>query len=142
MLGVASALAARPAAAEWASGSQGEVPLDGAGGAWRVRATLDGSMTGLFLVDTGASLCVLSPAVARRLSLAPGGKAQLQTANGIVTAPLVRLRTVDVGGNRARDVLAVVHAAVPPPLDGIIGLSFLDNFTYSVDPHRHTLRLR
>ena len=118
------------------------MPLDGAGGAWRVRATLDGSMTGLFLVDTGASLCVLSPAVARRLSLAPGGKAQLQTANGIVTAPLVRLRTVDVGGNRARDVLAVVHAAVPPPLDGIIGLSFLDNFTYSVDPRRHTLRLR
>jgi predicted aspartyl protease len=67
---------------------------------------------------------------------------QLQTANGVVTAPLVRLHSVDVGGNRARDVAAVVHPAVPPPLDGVIGLSFLDHFTYAVDPRRHILRLR
>ena len=140
-LGVATVLAARPAGAEWASATQAEVPLDNTGGAWRVRATLDGGMTGLFLLDTGASLCVIAPTLARRLDLAPGGQAQLQTANGVVTAPIVRLRTIDVGGNRAHDVLAVVHAAVPPPLDGIIGLSFLDRFTYSVDPRRRTLRL-
>src|SRR5207247_1068415 len=89
-LGVASALAARPAAAEWASGSQGEVPLDGAGGAWRVRATLDGSMTGLFLVDTGASLCVLSPAVARRLRARRQGD---RSAGGPAPRPVGRSPT-------------------------------------------------
>ena len=142
LLGVASVLLAEPARAEWAAGAQSEVPLDGDGAAWRVRATLDGNVSGLFLLDTGASLCVLAPTVARRLRLAPAGQVQLQTANGVVTAPLVRLRSIDVGGNRARDVMAVVHPAVPPPLDGVIGLSFLDHFTYSVDPRRHVLRLR
>ena len=142
LLGVASALLAEPARAEWAAGAQSEVPLDGDGAAWRVRATLDGNVSGLFLLDTGASLCVLAPTVARRLRLAPAGQVQLQTANGVVTAPLVQLRSIDVGGNRARDVMAVVHPAVPPPLDGVIGLSFLDHFTYSVDPRRHVLRLR
>jgi len=135
-------LLAGPARAEWAAGAQSEVPLDGDGAAWRVRATLDGNVSGLFLLDTGASLCVLAPTVARRLRLAPAGQVQLQTANGVVTAPLVQLRSIDVGGNRARDVMAVVHPAVPPPLDGVIGLSFLDHFTYSVDPRRHVLRLR
>ena len=142
LLGVASVLLAEPARAEWAAGAQSEVPLDGDGAAWRVRATLDGNVSGLFLLDTGASLCVLAPTVARRLRLAPAGQVQLQTANGVVTAPLVQLRSIDVGGNRARDVMAVVHPAVPPPLDGVIGLSFLDHFTYSVDPRRHVLRLR
>ena len=142
LLGVTSVLLAEPARAEWAAGAQSEVPLDGDGAAWRVRATLDGNVSGLFLLDTGASLCVLAPTVARRLRLAPAGQVQLQTANGVVTAPLVQLRSIDVGGNRARDVMAVVHPAVPPPLDGVIGLSFLDHFTYSVDPRRHVLRLR
>jgi len=150
LLGVASVLLAEPARAEWASGAQSEVPLDGDGAAWRVCATLDGTVSGLFLLDTGASLCVLTPAVARRLGLAPKGQdhqpdhqmIQLQTANGTVTAPLVQLRSIDVGGNRTRDVMAVVHPAVPPPLDGVIGLSFLDHFTYSIDPRRHILRLR
>ena len=142
LLGVASALLAEPTRAEWAAGAQSEVPLDGDGAAWRVRATLDGNVSGLFLLDTGASLCVLAPTVARRLRLAPAGQVQLQTANGVVTAPLVQLRSIDVGGNRARDVMAVVHPAVSPPLDGVIGLSFLDHFTYSVDPRRHVLRLR
>ena len=142
LLGVASALLAEPARAEWAAGAQSEVPLDGDGAAWRVRATLDGNVSGLFLLDTGASLCVLAPTVARRLRLAPAGQVQLQTANGVVTAPLVQLRSIDVGGNRARDVMAVVHPAVPPPLDGVIGLSFLDHFTYAVNPRRHVLRLR
>ena len=38
--------------------------------------------------------------------------------------------------------MAVVHPAVPAPLDGVIGLSFLDHFTYAVNPRRHVLRLR
>jgi hypothetical protein len=31
---------------------------------------------------------------------------------------------------------------VAPPLDGVIGLSFLNNFSYAVDPRRRVLRLR
>ncbi len=136
-------LLARVAGAEWAAGGSGDVPLRGDGTSWQVHATLNGNVRGLFLLDTGASYCVITPDLARRLGLADGpGHVELHTANGVVRAPLVRLATVDVGGQRARDVDAVVHAAVAPPLDGIIGLSFLNEFSYAVDPRRRVLRLR
>jgi len=136
-------LALAPAHAEWSSGGSSQVPLDGSPNGWHVRATLNGGFSGLFLLDTGASFCVLAPSTARALDLAMSGEqVQVQTANGTVRAPAVRLRTLDVGGNRARDVRAVVHNALPPPLAGIIGLSFLNNFSYAIDPKWRVLRLQ
>jgi clan AA aspartic protease (TIGR02281 family) len=136
-------LLAPAASADWATGAQTEVPLEGNGGGWIVHATLNGRIDGLFLLDTGASICVLAPGTARQLDLPPAaGQVELHTANGTVRAPIVQLRSVDVGGNRVRDVEAVIHPAVQPPLDGIIGLSFLDHFNYGVDPRRRVLRLR
>jgi aspartyl protease family protein len=136
-------LLAGVARAEWTTAGGGEVPLDGNGQSWVVRATLNGRVTGLFLLDTGASYCVLAPTTARRLGLPSSGEAELRTANGVVRAPIVRIPTVDLGRNRARDVPAVVHTAVAAPLDGVIGLSYLNNFSsYSIDARRHVLRLR
>ena len=130
VLALAAVLAASTGHGDWEGSSQHEVPLDGNGSSWLVHATINGSFTGRFLVDTGASYCVLAPTVARRLQLpATAEQAELHTANGTVRAPVVRLKTVDVGGNRARDVPAVVQNAVGPALDGIIGLSYLDNFS-------------
>lgn len=140
-----SALASSPLArAEWTAAGTSDVPLDGNGHSWIVQATLNGRVTGRFLLDTGASYCVLAPSTAQRLGLpSTGERAQLSTANGMVQAPLVRIRTVDVGNNRAKDVPAVVHNAVSTQLDGVIGLSYLNNFSsYSIDSRRRTLRLR
>jgi clan AA aspartic protease (TIGR02281 family) len=138
-----AALLAAPAGAEWSAGGSGEVPLDGDGTAWMVRATVNGTTRALFLLDTGATYCVLSSTLSRRLGLRPGQTTlDLQTANGTVTVPLVELRTLDVGGSRAHAVQAVVHDAVQTPLDGIIGLNFLNQFHYAIDPRRRTLRLR
>jgi len=132
-----------PARAEWARAAESEVPLDGNGGSWQVHATLNGRLRGLFLLDTGASVCVITPEAAQRLRL-PAGHVEvaMHTANGDVRAPLVELGSVEVGSSRAQGVQAVVYAAVPAPLDGIIGLSFLNRFTYAVVPSRRVLRLR
>ena len=137
-------VSATSARAEWTAAGGSEVPLDGNGNSWVVHATLNGRVTGLFLLDTGASYCVLAPRIAERLGLpSTGGNAELRTANGVVRAPLVRIQTVDLGRNRAHDVPAVVHTAVSAPLDGVIGLSYLNNFTsYSIDSRRRVLRLR
>src|SRR5437762_183486 len=82
------------ARAEWVGGANTEVPLDGNGATWLVHATLNGSVSGLFLIDTGASLCVVGPGTARRLNVSPTGEeVQLQTANGTVRAPVIRVRT-------------------------------------------------
>ena len=83
-----------------------------------------------------------APFVMARLNLPPGPmQAEMHTANGPIHVPVVQVPTIDVGGNRARDVTAVVHNAVGAPLAGILGLSYLDNFQYSIDPKKRVLHL-
>ena len=135
-------LATAPVQAGWSGGGTSEVRLDGDGKSWLVHATLDGKVSGVFLIDTGATYCILTPSTARRLNLPPGPmQAEMHTANGAIHVPVVQVPTIDVGGNRARDVTAVVHNAVAEPLAGILGLSYLDNFQYSIDPKKRVLRL-
>ena len=138
---LAALLLVVPAVAEW-HGAHAPVPLRGDGTSWMVHATLDGRVQGLFLLDTGASYCVVAPALARTLALAPTGSfTTVQTANGPVRAPVVRIRTLELGGTRAHDVQAIVHDAVGPGLDGVIGLNFLNRYRYSIDPQRRVLGL-
>ena len=138
---LALALAIGSARGEWMPVSS-PVPLRGDGTSWTVQATLNGRTRALFLLDTGASYCVIAPGLARELAVAPTGSfATVHTANGPVRAPVIRLRTIDLGGTRAHDVQAIVHDAVGPQLDGVLGLNFLNRYRYAVDPQRRTLEL-
>jgi clan AA aspartic protease (TIGR02281 family) len=143
LLGLGAVLVATRGRADWSGVGGRDVPLQGDGKTWTVRATLNGSVEGQFLLDTGATYCVISQNIARRLALRPSGeRLTLVTANGQVSAPLVTIRYFDLGSNRARDVKAVVHDSVGPPLDGILGLSFLNNFAYVIDAKQRIVRLR
>lgn len=79
-----------------------------------------------FLVDTGASDIVLSPADARRVGLDPGRLSYTRvysTANGIVRGAPVTLRSLRVGPLRLSDMPASVNGA---PMNGsLLGQSFL-----------------
>jgi len=143
LLGLAAALVATRGRADWSGVGGREVPLQGDGKTWTVRATLNGSIQGQFLLDTGATYCVISQNIARRLELRPSEeRVTLFTANGQMNVPLVTIKYFDLGANRARDVKAVVHDSVAPPLDGILGLSFLNNFAYVIDAKQRVVRLR
>jgi aspartyl protease family protein len=135
-------LAASSAVAQWRRGGS-EISLDGEGNVWTLRARLNDRVSGNFLLDTGASVCVLAPKFARKLDLEETGtEVELRTANGIVKAPLVKIDSIQVGRNRAEDVPAVVHPAVSGSLDGVLGLSFLNTFDgYKIDTRNRTLRL-
>jgi len=88
VLGLAAALVAAPGRADWSGVGGREVRLEGDGKILTVRATLNGSVEGLFLLDTGATYCVISQSIARRLGLrASGERTALVTANGAVSAP-------------------------------------------------------
>jgi clan AA aspartic protease (TIGR02281 family) len=138
---LAVALAILPARGEWMA-VHAPVPLHGDGTSWLVQATINGRTQGLFLLDTGASYCVIAPSLARTLALPPTGSfTTVHTANGPVRVPIVRLRSLDLGGSGAHDVQAIVHDAVGPRLDGVIGLNFLNRFRYAVDPQRRELDL-
>ncbi len=79
-----------------------------------------------FLVDTGASQVVLSPADARRLGLDVERLAFTQvteTANGFGRGAPVTLRQIEVGGLRVDQVAASVNQA--DMSESLLGMSFL-----------------
>ncbi len=104
---------------------------------------MNGVVSGPMLLDTGASYCVLTRTTARRLGLEPTGRSTVPvvTANGTVAADLVRLGSMQLSGARLRSVDALILDAVEPPLIGIVGLSFLSQFRFSIDHAQGTLRL-
>jgi clan AA aspartic protease (TIGR02281 family) len=119
--------------------------LDGDGSQLLVEVRLNGRVSGTFLLDTGASYCVITPETARRLGIAEQAHAEaitLVTPTGEIEAPLMMLRSVEVANSRARDIQAVIYPAVDAPLSGILGLSFLSQFEFSIDTRRRILRLR
>lgn len=83
-----------------------------------------------FLVDTGASDIVLSPADARKLGFrlnALNFNQYYETANGTGRGATVRLNSIAVGQIRFRDVRATVNDA--PMSESLLGLSFLDRLS-------------
>jgi len=82
-----------------------------------------------FIVDTGATDVVLSQADARRVGIDPDTLRYTgiaRTANGTVRTARVRLREVNLGGVRDRDVAAWVNEG---QLDvSLLGMSYLDRF--------------
>jgi len=138
--------ASTPSADRWlGSTATREARLTGDDSQLLVEARLNGRVSGLFLLDTGASYCVITPELADQLGLA-GDPAEdpvaLLTPSGRIEAPMTTLRSVEVARARAGDVSTVIYPAVDAPLSGILGLSFLRQFEFSVDTRRRLLRLR
>ena len=113
----------------------------GQDGHFHVEALVD-NVRVRFLVDTGASEVVLSPADARRLGFDRSNLEFVQmaeTANGMVRGAPVRLREVVVGNLRLADVRASVNAA--DMSESLLGMTFLSRLGgFEVSGDRLTLR--
>jgi aspartyl protease family protein len=89
-------------------------------------ATINGRTVPV-VVDTGATVVVLTEATANKLGIFPARSAyteRVQTANGEVAAALVRLREVRLGAVRIGDVEALVLPGKSMELN-LLGMSFL-----------------
>ena len=98
-------------------------------GHFYVEATVDGTPV-LFLVDTGATMVVLSPADARRIGFDLNGldySSSAETANGMVQGAPVKLRNIELGGLRLTEVAADVNAA--DMSQSLLGMSFLSRLS-------------
>jgi aspartyl protease family protein len=135
------AFAATPAAAHApAHGATARV-LKAADGHYWADALIDGKAVRV-MVDTGASVVVLTPADAARLGLqlkADDFSGSLVTASGPVRAARVALATVAVAGTRVDRVEAlVVERGLPHSL---LGMSYLGRLSsFSATPSEITLR--
>jgi clan AA aspartic protease (TIGR02281 family) len=109
------------------------VPLRRDGNAMLVEALVGGTVRTRLLLDTGAEFTVLSTAAARRLALNLESAAviPLRSASGVFFAPMLKVQSIAVGDAAAYDVEVIVHDTTPG-LDGLLGMSFLDNFLVTI----------
>jgi clan AA aspartic protease (TIGR02281 family) len=135
----------KPRPAPSTEGDATSVPLQGSGGVWFAEVTVNDSHTTWFMIDTGATLCVLSPELADSLGIRPSPDARvvnLQTANGRTSGPLVWIPSIRLGDVEAKNVAAVVLASAGLREGGILGNSFLSRYVVTVDSERRVLHLR
>jgi clan AA aspartic protease (TIGR02281 family) len=120
------------------------IPLFRSGGAWLADVTVNDERRARFLIDTGASISVVSPELARTLRIErdPGlAPIRLHTLAGVITAPIATIPSLSVGGLEASAVKAVIYD-IGPGVDGILGNSFLDRYQVTVDAAGGRLLLR
>ena len=123
-----------------------EAPLETAGSALYVNVQLNGNpQTFRFLIDTGATLTAINTSTLLRLGLndifsrgAP--PIELETANGRVFAQSFTLDSVNVSGAVVEQVPVVILEDMGP-LDGLLGLSFLQHFDVQINQRENKLLL-
>jgi len=111
-----------------------------------VNALLNGNVSATLIVDTGASLVVISNKLAKQLGIEKksiSNKMKLVLANGsTVEATPVILRSVRVGNSEVKNVYAAIIDQSPvPTVDGLLGMTFLSNFLIKIDANENNLVL-
>ena len=98
-------------------------------GHFYIEAAVEGTPV-LFLVDTGATMVVLSPADAQRIGFDLDGlsySSLAETANGMVRGAPVKLRNLELGNLRLTEVAAEVNEAEMS--QSLLGMSFLSRLS-------------
>ena len=127
-------------------GPQGKeiiVPIEMNGALILVPVELNRSIKTYMAMDTGSSLTVVSPALAKRLRLTLGPKISAILANGTsFAAPTSLLGSLKVGKAEANGVQVTVQKFSPDPrIEGLLGLNFLSRFHTSIDSTKQLLTL-
>ena len=111
-----------------------------------VDAVLNGKTHASLLVDTGASLVVISRDVANRLGIEDmGDEARITVvlANGsTATAIPITLDSVEVGSSKVKNVQAAISETPPGAgIDGLLGMTYLSHFHVKMDAKENCLVL-
>lgn len=130
----------RPPRAEPPAGS---VRLRRAWGNWFVDVVINDMQQATFLVDTGATACAITPALAEAVGLAPDADRAPVLVRGVAGSTyghVVTIPTVRVGDVEAENVRAIIMPL--EGMQGILGNTFLARYATTVDPTRGILTLR
>lgn len=122
-----------------------KVPLQPVAGGYAVPVIINGRVRATLLIDTGASLTIISPAVLRRAGVAlerTERQGRFNTVNGVITAPIARLRTLALSRELVENI-DVGGIALPgvPGIDGLLGMNVLRRFEFSVSDTEQLLTL-
>ncbi|MDX8394506.1 MAG: TIGR02281 family clan AA aspartic protease [Mariprofundales bacterium] len=94
-----------------------------------------------FVVDTGASLLVISPDTARLASIntANAKEVKVQTAAGPSSALSINIAQVSINGLVQHDVKGLVKSMQTSDNFGLLGMSFLSLYRMTIDSKRKVL---
>ncbi len=123
------------------------VPVQRYGGSLIVPVNLNNQKNVRLILDTGATMTVLSTDVAIELGLTSDSESQVATVNtagGPVQVNLTRVESMGINGAKAKNVVVAIHDLpdVQPGIDGLLGMSFLNNFLVTLDANQGQLQLR
>ena len=118
------------------------VPILSSGRSTMVAATLNRTITGNLMLDTGATTTVISRRLASLLSLRPVGNAAVQTVGGMIAVSVARLQSLKVAEAEVNDMAVVIHDFSPDPrIEGLLGMDFLGRYRIGLDVQRRVLVL-
>lgn len=121
------------------------VALDKRGEQYIVNAMINDLEPVKLLIDTGASMTILSPEIIHSLDIDEENAEQrirFSTANGIVTASVVHIDKIGIQHYSVADVQVGVLPSFPMGnVDGLLGMNFLGQFVFFIDQENSTLQL-
>ncbi len=120
------------------------VPMRQQGNQFFVKTILNGHLEVNLLLDTGASVLVISDEIAKSLGfsrLDNMPQIQADTAGGKIWTPLIFLETVEAAGAKAFAVEAVIDSKLNK-VDGLLGMAFFEQFKMTLDRKKSQLILR
>lgn len=121
------------------------IPLQRRGNHFLVEARPGRGHSLSLLIDTGASMTILTPVALERRDIRytdTGRSGVFNTANGRVRAPIYRIDTLAVDGwEVARLDVGVLDLGDRTDIDGLLGMNFLQHFQFFIDQNHSLLRL-
>ena len=121
------------------------IPLKSRGWGFSVSTIVNEATEAELVIDSGASYTIISTRLARALGInwqAGAPRYPINTAGGVVWVRLVTIGSLQAGGARAQRVEAAV-ADLPSfrGADGLLGKSFLDRYSYTINSQSATMIL-
>lgn len=121
------------------------IPLHRSGNHFIVDARPDHGRSIRLLIDTGASLTILTPDVLEQRGIGyqnTGRSGVFNTANGPVRAPIYKLDSLSVGDWQVNQLeIGVLDLSGGSNIDGLLGMNFLRHFQFFIDQNEALLRL-
>ena len=96
-----------------------------------------------FIVDTGATLVVIPPNMAKKAGINTQNSKTItiQTANGATQSYMVNIANMQVEKLRQQSIPAAIQQVSPNANMGLLGMSFLSAYKMSIDHDQHIITL-
>ncbi len=122
------------------------IPVTSYGGSLLVKVQLNNTRTAQLILDTGATMTVLSNNVALDLGLIANTNTQITTVNtagGPVQVNVTKIASIQAGTAQVTNVDVAIHDLPDGPagIDGLLGMSFLNHFLVTLDTTKGKLHL-